>query len=82
MVDCLLDLVRILGVPDVVEVWSIALAAQGELVWEVVLNQILLADILVKMLDSYLVEERWIDEPDLMHLEQLLLASIGDLVRV
>ena len=52
MVYSLLHLVWILGIPDVVEVGPIALAALGKLIGEIVLHKLLLADIRVQMLDS------------------------------
>ena len=51
IIDSLLHLFRIFGIPDIVEVRSVALAALGELIWEVILHERLLADIVVQSLD-------------------------------
>ena len=74
MVDRLLHLLGIKCIPDVIEIVSITLATFGKDIRKVLLDQGLLANISIQVLDRNLIKEWRVDELDLVHLQQPLLA--------
>ena len=74
MVNNLLDLLRILSIPDVIKVTLVTLATLGQFVWEEVLHQRQLDNIVVDILHTNLSKWWDVDELDILDLLQFLLA--------
>ena len=72
MLNDLFDLVRIFGIPNIVEVGFITLGILRQLIWKVLGHAIERQYLLVQVLDTNLIEGWHIHKVDIIHLEQSL----------
>ena len=75
MVDHLLDLIGFFRMPHVEKITFVTLRSLSEFVREVPFHILLSCHFFVQVLDADLIPVRWVNEPYIVHLEEVFLPA-------